>query len=793
MGYAVLTNDKFALDYVVGMYAEELFATVPPGGSIDITTGTLPAGLRLDPTDWKLKGVATTEGDYDITYDILDSGSVVQSTVDVTIVVVKVTITYSDSPISYTNYSTVAGTFSYAILGPYTLDDVTNITWANNGSQLLGDKLTLTLGTMEEATYTGRTNEVGNFLFSLRTTNEVGHVYDYREAGEITFTLASATDIPEMQSCNILGATKNEEATYDYITIQGQEPYTYKTNHNYPSLNSKVLSEFNYTENIDDGTVTIIPTLLGDWDFRRIVKDVPLQKIWNAGQITKVHCSSAWDGILSTGDINVFAASIDGTDAYLNKYSIVNDTFDPSPVFTTHIRDIAGPDEETEYSPTFVYAALAPSASTTHPIKKVLIADMSLSATTNVTSVSSSTNITELVRSPYSDYMLVLFNGDPVQKYTMSTDTLSSTAVSASKNYSSGCVTYDGTTEYFWILNQTDGTLIKYNAATNSLVNTYTIVGASLTPETCFREKIINHNNEKIIVTDSATNKLFIFNIAAGTFSNQTLTGVTPVSVYSDGSLIYVLNSQASTIVCYNTDFSVRYTTSINIATYLDSIYTGDTFPDTTTTITAPILKGSVVVSYQTNDWGLITLTDNGSGVLTSSHPTIVAHGAVDYCAGDIDSKAYTEDDTFEVFISYKLMPNEFAGVILRDTFKTVFVANLDFEVLWDEVDYIDHTVKVGILTFSETVERVFEYTVGQVISDTITIAGGTPDYTVAVVGCVLPDGLTLNYPDPTSADFTIDGTPTTAEVKTVTIEVLDSVIDEMIFVGGEDNAFEEL
>ncbi len=793
MGYAVLTNDKFTLDYVVGMYAEELFATVPTGGSIDITAGTLPAGLRLDPTDWKLKGVATTEGDYDITYDILDSGSVVQDTVDVTIVVVKVTITYSDSPISYANYATVNGTFTYTIEGPYTLDDVTNITWANNGSQLLGDKLTLTLGVREEATYTGRTNEVGNFLFSLRTTNEVGHVYDYRESGEITYNLASATDKPEIQSCEILGSTKNEEFNYEYSTIQGQEPYTYKTNYNYPSLNSKILTEFGYDEDIDTGNFSITPTLLGSWDFRKIVKDVPLQKVWNNVAVSKVHCSSSWDGLLSGPGVNVYYATVSGTDGYLTKYNVDADTVDITSAFSTHVADIAGPDEETEYSPTFVYAALKPSASTTHPIKKVLISDMSISATTNVTSASSSTYITELVRSPYSDNMLVLFNGDPVQKYTMSTDTLSSTAVSASKNYSSGCVTYDGTTEYFWILNQTDGTLLKYNAATNSLVNTYTIVGATLTPASCYRERIINHNNEKILITDSAAGKIFIFNIGAGTFSSQTLTNVTPVGIFSDGSLIYVMNSQDATIVCYNTDFSVRYTTSINISTYLDDIYTGDTFPDTTTTVSSPILKGSVVVSYYTNDWGLITLTDDGNGNLISSHPSSIYDGTVDYCSGDIDSKAYTEDDPFTVYLSYKLMPNEFAGVILRDTLQTYFLTNINFEVFCDEIDYIDHVLKVGILTFSEPSFRLFEYTVGQTVSDTITIAGGTTDYDVSVLGCDLPDGLTLNYPDPTSDDFTIDGTLTTAEIKTATIQVLDSVIDEMIFVGGEDNAYEEL
>lgn len=803
MAYDPLTYDKFPLDYVVGMYGEHDLApiSVPLGGSINITAGTLPTGLRLDTSDWKLKGVATTENAYDISFDVLDSGSIIVDSFDYSIVVVLIVINYTDptGPISYNAYTNFSDTFSYAITGPYTLDDATDITWVTTGSEIF-DGIILGSGTSITINLEGRAKEIGKFLISLSTTNEVGHIFSQKFNGEILYTSPSGSDTPLLNTCDILGGTKSAQFSYTYQATQGVIPYNYRTSIDYNSLDPKIPSTFSLVLNKNTGALTMTGNQLGNWNYRALVKDKIYQKKFRqiADQvITKVACSSWFDGIKSTANQYAFVASKDfptGAAGHFYRYNLSTDTLSSVVEFTSLVRDIAPPDFETDYQDSYVYVGLDPSGSATnYPIKEVNINTLAVTTTTTVTA-SSGVHITELVRSPYSVKALVLFDNDPIQSFNMSTKALAATAMSATRNYASGCVTYDGTNDTFWVLNVTDKILIKYNPISNTIINTYSIVGSSFVTNSCSREKIINFNNTKIMITDSSADKIYEFDIAGGTFTSHTLAvGVEPVGLYTDNILIYVLSKNNNVILCYNSDFTLRDTINLRDNIYLEQIYSGNNFPETITNVRGPVKKGSVVIEYHTNDWGLITCTDNSSGILTSSMPSIISNGSVDYCTGAITAEAYTETGTFTVILNYKNSSNELAGVSYRDNFQTYLLTNTNLEILYDNISTTDHIFKVGDLTLNRTSSRSLIYTETQSISDSVTISGGTPSYGISVVGCSLPAGLSITYPCSGTNIYCLEGNPTTPGVYTFTIQILDSVNNEMIFTAGEDNDYEPL
>lgn len=815
MAYGTYTYQKFPVDYIVGQYTTNaLSPSAPPGGGSIVVTGTVPPGLTADTGANSLHGYATTAGDYNITVTVKDSGNVTLVDYTYTVVVLDLTIgTNMSTPQSLTTYTALSTIMTgdppkfwwVTSDGSYSPSDAKTLTWSDAGSVLpLG--VSLVVGTMENPYLSGAALEAGEFLVNLQVTDLDGHTISKKF--NVVFTTASSissTFEPSLKTVPKVGATPGSLFTMPYMNVGGYaiDNHYHFTWNTYSSPIPILPSTSDAAMGILTGVFTYTPgvNIFYDHYYRAIVNDTPIQK--KVTPITdKIVCHITspltYDGFNVTTPLTWLTTkdSISGQINRLYSYNLNDNTVTAAGTnpYTYPINAIKGPDFEATVKPTSLYMVTGPETSSTEfVLREMSTADLTQTSSKTFSVISSGMTFNDIVRGTTSTKLLLLANSQGCYLYDTGTDSMAMSAVlNVNRYYECGVSTINSGTEYFWVLNKTDKQLLKYNPATDTVAATYSLPSANLS-NSAAKNGIGQYSNTYIYVTDSGNSEVYILTIASGTFTTVPYDGnfITPTSCFSDGNFVYTLYQDTNNIrVAYPSTFAAHYTINLHTDRRLISItYSGGGTKEYDAI--GPLKKGSIIIREFTKDYGLVTLTDNGSGVLISSDTNAIPNtppaGTINYTNGIISWYEYIQGETFPIDISYITLPTNMVGGRRRDTHRVDWVVNNPFITSgYSFNSYVDHTIKMSFgLSFNKSSTDTItpSWIKNADVKESVKISGGTPLYDPTLLDGAMPTGVTILYPDIDNTYFAIDGPATADGIYYFTVEVDDSLSEEKVYV----------
>jgi hypothetical protein len=805
MAYGTYTYSKFPIDYIVGQYATHaLSPTSPPEGGSIVVTGTVPLGLTADTGANTLSGYATTTGDYNLTVTIKDSGNVEVSLYKYTVVVLALDITVGTS-LTAQAYTTLSQSFTYAITGSYSVTDTSTLIWVNAGSFLpLG--VTLNVGTGEHAALSGSALEAGEFLVYLQVTDLDGHSVYKR----FIFILTNNGTIdssfkPSLKTVQKVGVTPNSGFTMPYTNVGGYAPgsnfhYFWTT---YPSSSPIIPSGSNATIGLLTGIFTYTDTIFYDHHYRAIVRDAPIQKrvttITNE-YVSGITGSSQFDGISVSIPLIWLTTKVSPSSDALKLYSYNLDTdtttASSNNPYTYSINTMKGPDFEESVKPTSLYIVTGPETSTTEfVLRELSTTDMSQILSKTFTVGTSGLIFNDIIRGTTVNKILLLGNKYGCYRYDIGANTIALSVINTDRYYECGVSTINSGTEYFWVLNKTDKTLIKYNPSTNVITATYNLPSANLV-NSCAKNGICQSDNSYIYITDSGNGKIYIFNISGASWTTiiPSEQYSIPTSCFYDGSFIHILFQNSNNIwSAYPATLNDHYGVNLRTDQLLVPLsYSGGGSKEYDAV--GPLRMGSVLIRQFTVDYGLVTLTDNGAGSFTSSNTTAIPNGgSINYCSGIIYYTEYNQGSSFPEDISYTTLPTNMIGYRRRDTYRVDWIVNNPYITSgYTFNNYMDHTVKISLgLSFNKSSNDTItpNWIINQSNKESIQINGGTPLYVPTLLDGVMPTGVSILYPDLDNTYFAIDGPATQAGLFYFTVEVDDSANSEYIYVASDEYA----
>lgn len=767
MGYPSFANPKFPIDYIVGDYYENDATPVALTGGQTVTiTGSLPAGLTYDSGDNKIKGVATTVADTDITVKIYNGPTLI-SAYPYTIVVLELDITF-DGGSSFATYTTRTDTFGYSITGSYTADSTS---FSDPSSEsVLPVGLILTLGST--AGFTGFAKETGNFKAVLTVSDAASHSFKKTITFATTAGTPSGTQLPTLLGINTVAQTKSVGFSQTYAAINGNSNYNY-----YTDLAGR--------GNTLTGTFSVHTAGGGTYKIACADQMYQTNDLSIAGETVQLVSSSVSSNGIDPANMFIWFTTYDGGTYRLYKYDVVNRTKAAS--ITSSFAMVALCEVQNYISAadkTKIYVITAPESANDFVIHEVSVSTLS-ETNTKTFSAQSAVTINGFVRSGTTGKMIILTNNngdsgansDAPQYYDPAGNTLTPMTLTAAKNYISACYGTITGTEYAYLLNQTDGSVIRYKLSDDTSITTS--IDGVLWNGTCSTDKIIHYlsdaeNTDYLIITDSGRDVVYRSTLSIGTIPIwKTLSaGAKPTNLYSDGRLVYVYQQGFNNVVTlYSTTPTSGNTVTLNRGNNRIAMVSAPQGSPVTYNAIGPIKPGTVSIEFSTTDLGKLTSTDS-SGVITGVGGA--SNGTINYCTGEIIFN-YPTTTTGTPYLSYVNTPTVFTGFTNPNTFKTYCFNNLELCEISNNTNVISTTL---LADNKEAINRTSTTTISTntvtPISENVTITWTDlkrAPYSNTIYGS-LPPGISLVWPNSDDSHFALTGTCSTPGVYIFTVSV---------------------
>lgn len=791
MGYPSFNNPKFPIDYIVGEYYEHDATPVAlnPGDYVTFDV-SLPAGLSYDSGTNKIKGVATTVADTDITVSHYDSGDVLLNTYPYTIVVLSLNITFSGGS-SFATYTTRSDTFSYSVTGSYTSDGVSFDDPSNE--TVLPDGVTLTLGNTPGLS--GYAIEVGDFKFILTTTDVAGHVFRKILPFTVTAGTASGAQIPSINSITTVAAAMNLSGYWDFF-------HNYKGENGNPNYFWNTYLRTGSAQDalkINARTGDLTSTSEGGsgdphqvGDFSVVLHDKIVQTDVDPinGETVQLLCPH----ITGLTSVYIWFTTYDGGTYRLYRRDVVAKTNSAS---ITSSEQMVGLSQ----NGTNIFVVTAPTVANNWVIHK--IDPVALTEGTSTTfAATTGTTVNDLVYTSATTggNLTVLTNynggtGDPPQIYNPTANTVSPYTLTAAKNYTACAYFVDGSSvAYVLFLNATDKSLIRYRLSNNT--TSTTSVSGGLFNGTCASDKIYVLNTTTAYVTDSGRDVIYIYTPGSSVTVKKTLdTGAKPVNIIplenvtvadgvgnARGGIIYPLlaihqQGLNNILIVEGTNIENTVDTVKFNRLYNDIALPGAPQTNITYTTVGTIKPGTISIIFKTTDLGVLVSTDDGNGVITGVGGA--ANGTVDYCNGSITVN-YPTTTTGTPSLYYENNPTKV--IISAETYRSVPISllgsmfhNLDL----CQFDCNKVTIDTSTLRNVKSINRTSttELTADTVtpLLDDVTITNWPTGHTVTTTTTYgsLPPGLILNWPYGSDTHFSLSGTCTTPGTYVFTVSVV--------------------